>query len=146
MTRLAVFETTTQRAYEWLRDVQLELGFDNEEAAYAALRATFHALRDQLGTGLAAHFGAQLPMLLRGLFFEGWDPPAAGDVSRDRIEFLPHLARELYGHDELANTPHVARQVFTVIGMHVTPGEVAKLRAALPSDVRSLWPGSRPAS
>jgi uncharacterized protein (DUF2267 family) len=67
MTKLSVLDTTVQKTHEWLRDIKEGLGFDNDRAAYAALRATLHGLRDLLATDQVARFGAQLPMLVRGI-------------------------------------------------------------------------------
>ncbi len=78
MTKLDVLDTTVQKTHEWLRDIKDELGFDNDHAAYAALRATLHGLRDLLVTDQVARFGAQLPMLVRGIYYEGWNPELAG--------------------------------------------------------------------
>jgi uncharacterized protein (DUF2267 family) len=66
-----------QKTHEWLNQVGDELGFDNEHAAYAALRATLHAVRDRLPVELVAHFGAELPLLIRGIYYDGWHPSVA---------------------------------------------------------------------
>jgi uncharacterized protein (DUF2267 family) len=55
-------------------DIKKGLGFDNDRAAYAALRAILHALRGLMRVDDIAHLGAQLPMLIRGICYEGWDP------------------------------------------------------------------------
>ncbi len=77
MTEAAVLDTSLQRTHGWLRDIGEELGFDNERAPYAALRATLHALRDRLPVELVAHLGAEMPMLVRGLYYDGWHPSDA---------------------------------------------------------------------
>jgi uncharacterized protein (DUF2267 family) len=140
MTKLGVLDTTVQKTHEWLRDIKQGLGFDNDRAAYAALRATLHGLRNLLATDQVARFGAQLPMLVRGLYYEGWDPtsPLAGGQRRD--EFLQTVGRELHDHPELRNAQHVTRIVFGVVAAHVTAGEVEKIVHSLPREVRALWP------
>jgi uncharacterized protein (DUF2267 family) len=97
-------------------------------------------LRDQLVTDQVARFGAQLPMLVRGIYYEGWNPdsPAAG--RRERHDFLESIRHELRDHAELRDPERAARIVFAVIAMHVTPGEVHKIVGALPRDIRALWP------
>jgi uncharacterized protein (DUF2267 family) len=139
MTRAAVLETTVQRTHEWLHEIGRELGFDNERAAYAALRATLHALRDRLPPELVAHFGAELPMLVRGLYYEGWHP------SHDRLkaahdqDFCDAVRRELQGHGELQDAERAAQAVLRVIDRHVDPGQVEHVIEALPKPVRRLW-------
>ncbi|NRP74849.1 hypothetical protein ILFOPFJJ_05772 [Ensifer psoraleae] len=66
------FDHTTQEGNMWLKAVAERLHFEGRRHAYSALRATLHALRDRLAPGDAVHFGAQFPMVIRGLYFEGW--------------------------------------------------------------------------
>ncbi len=71
-TGLAVFDTTVQETNLWLKGIMEGLHTDDRHLAYLALRATLHALRDRLGPENAVHLAAQLPMLVRGLYYEGW--------------------------------------------------------------------------
>jgi uncharacterized protein (DUF2267 family) len=139
MTRVAVLDTSLQRTHEWLHEVGDELGFDNERAAYAALRATLHALRDRLPVELVAHFGAEMPMLVRGLYYDGWHP------SHDRLkaahdeDFRASMRRELQAHGELLDAERVAQAVLRVLDRHIDPGQIEHVVAALPKAVRLLW-------
>lgn len=69
---LAVFDTTIQDTNLWLKAVSTRLADCERQDAYAALRAVLHALRDRLPAQSAVNFAAQLPLLLRGVYFEGW--------------------------------------------------------------------------
>jgi uncharacterized protein (DUF2267 family) len=142
MTKVAALETTIQKTHEWLRDIKQGLGFDNDRAAYAALRAVLHGLRELLGIDQVAHLGAQLPMLVRGIYYEGWDPSPAWREARRKQAFLEAVGRELHGHLELLDTERVARIVLSVIAKHLTPGETGKIVDVLPREVRSLWPAT----
>ena len=70
-TGLAVFDKTLQETNLWLKELMVRLGTDDREQAYTVLKATLHAVRDRLGPENAAHLGAQLPILLRGVYYEG---------------------------------------------------------------------------
>src|SRR5918999_2423916 len=87
-TGLYVFDHTVQVTNEWLKGVERELGAANRHRAYLALRSTLHALRDELVPDEAVHLAAQLPMLVRGFYYEGWDPSRTPVKDRDREDFL----------------------------------------------------------
>ena len=93
-TGLPVFDKTLQETNHWLRDLMERLGTDDRQLAYSVLRATLHAVRDRIGPESAVHLGAQLPMLLRGLYYEGWKHTQQS-VERHTGDFVDHAAREM---------------------------------------------------
>jgi uncharacterized protein (DUF2267 family) len=81
-TQLAVLDHTIQLTNVWLKKMMAEHHFETRHDAYGALRAVLHALRDRLTPEQAVHFGAQLPILVRGVYYEGWR--IAGKPASDR--------------------------------------------------------------
>jgi len=140
MSRLPVIDSTVQKTHEWLGDIKARLGFDNDHAAYAALRAVLHGLRDQLSTDDVAHLGAEFPLLVRGIYYESWNPAPAG---ADKPAFLDSVGHALREHPELRNTEHVARIVLAVLDLHIAKGQSAKTVHALPREIRALWPSAK---
>lgn len=137
-TGLPVFDTTVQESNVWLKAVMDHLHTDDRHLAYVALRATMHALRDRIGAESAVHLAAQLPMLLRGLYFEGWRLAASQSKERSRVEFFDRVRREL--PPGAAIGPNVAaRSVFAVMRAKLDPGEVHKVIDRLPPELRELW-------
>jgi uncharacterized protein (DUF2267 family) len=139
MTGLEVFDTTVHKTNSWLKDVMQEIHRDDRRKAYDALRATLHALRDRLTVEEVAQLGAQLPMLIRGFYYEGWDPTRKPVKLRDREEFLSLIDREFRADDTL-NPELIARAVFKVLSDRVTAGEIEDVKHVLPKEIRSLWP------
>lgn len=138
MTGLDVFDATVHKTHERLNEIANELGAGNRHDAYGALRAAIHALRDRLTVEEAVHFGAQLPMLIRGVYYEGWSP-AGKPLKRHKDEFLDGIRAALRGRTH-TDPEAIARAVFAVIARHVTAGEVADVKNILPKELRALWP------
>jgi uncharacterized protein (DUF2267 family) len=136
-TGLEVFDSTLQKTNTWLRETMDELSTEDRHLAYEGLRAVLHALRDRLTVNEAADLGAQLPMLIRGLYYEGWRPSARhkADVGEFLTSIRTHMGRGLGGPPPR----DVARAIFRVLELHVTPGELEDVKGCLPTEVRDLW-------
>ena len=135
----APFESTYQTTNAWLKGLVEELGWQDRHRAYRALRAVLHALRDRLTVEETADLGAQLPMLIRGLYYEGWTPSGKPVKERKKEDFLAHI--EAAFRDEPTISPEaVARAVFTVLQRHVSAGEIGDVEQILPAQIRALWP------
>ena len=145
-THIEAFDHTVQITNEWLRDISTRLGDENRRHAYLALRGTLHALRDFLPIDESAHLSAQLPMLVRGIYFEGWKPARNPEKYRSQEDFLGHVKEELR-HVRPMDPQDGARAVFKVINHHIDPGEAADVLQALPKQIRIMWPaGGDPTS
>jgi uncharacterized protein (DUF2267 family) len=103
------------------------------------LKATLHALRDRLGPENASHLGAQLPMLIRGVFYEGWHMAATPTKERRKQAFLDHVSAEFRGGLGI-DAEKAVRAVFEVMWDKIESGEIAKVIKMLPEELRNLWP------
>ena len=136
---LDVFDRTVQTTNAWLKDIMEVIGPDRRKA-YRVLAAVLHTLRDRLTVDEAAQLGAQLPILVRGIYYDRWHHPSGKpDRMRHKEEFLAAVAGELddIGH---INPENATRAVFSVLEHHVAPGEIEDVKATLPAQLRGLWP------
>jgi uncharacterized protein (DUF2267 family) len=140
-TGLEVFDTTLQKTNRWLNDAMGKLHTDSKQTAYLAFRSTLHALRDRMTVEEVAQLAAQLPMLMRGFYYEGWDPTDKPLKLRTREEFLARIERELKGAGEGFAPEPFARAVFAVLEQHLTEGEIRHLKGSMPQTLRELWSG-----
>jgi uncharacterized protein (DUF2267 family) len=141
MPTIAAFESTYQKSQEWLRDLTDIGDFADEAQAYSALRCVLQALRDRLGVDEAAHLAAQLPLLIRGIFFEGWKPsktPATDIKTED--DFLQAVQAHNAGGAGNFNVPMAVRAVFELLDRKITNGEIEDVKGVLPEKLRRLWP------
>lgn len=137
-TGLDVFDSTVQETNLWMKAVMRQMGMGDRHGAYKVVRATLHALRDRIGPENAVHFGAQLPMLLRGMYYEGWRMHAQ-TKERHIPDFLEHVKAEAKPY--LDDDPEAGvRAVFDVIWQKIDPGEFEKLVEMFPKNLRDLWP------
>lgn len=139
-TGLDVFDSTLHKTNSWLRDVSDTLGLPDRHAAYTALRATLHALRDRLTVEESAQLAAQLPMLIRGFYYEGWTPTGKPLKERHKDQFLANIRHEFGRNNEPTDPELAARAVFAVLARHVTQGEIEDVKQVLPTEIRALWP------
>lgn len=138
-TGLEVFDSTLQKTHIWLDDIMREMGWDDEkQRAYLALRSVLHALRDRLTMAEVLDLGAQLPMLVRGFYYEGWKPTGAPHKERHKEEFLAHVKSSFKGDDH-ADAEQIVRAVFRVLARHVSEGEIKDIQVTLPAELRALW-------
>lgn len=133
-----LFETTIHSTNAWLNDVAQELGGESQERAYLVLRTVLHALRDRLSVEHVAALAAQLPMLVRGFYYEGWHPAGKPLKERKKEQFLGHVAAAFHG-DPTVDAEDLTCAVFRVLERHVTPGAIEQVTATLPHCLRSMW-------
>jgi uncharacterized protein (DUF2267 family) len=137
-TGLAAFDSTFHTSNLWLNDLMDQMGWQDKCRAYHALRAVLHAVRDRLRVDQAAALGAQLPMLIRGFYYEGWQPEGKPIKERKKEEFLAHIATA-FQDDPVHSAENVTRAVLDLIAKHLSPGVISHIKTTFPAEIRSLW-------
>jgi uncharacterized protein (DUF2267 family) len=137
-TGLEVFDKTIQTTNIWLDEIMAELGPD-KHVAWHALRAVLIAVRDRVPVELAAHLGAELPLLIRGAYYDQFRPAQQPVVVRDRDAFLALVNRGLAGTRPL-DAEAATRAVLATLSRHLPRGQIDKAREAMPKEFRDLWP------
>ncbi len=137
-TRVDVFDTTIQKTINLLNDICGEFGWPEERRfqAYKALRSVLHEIRDRLPVTESANFAAQLPMLVRGFYYEGWKPESVPKKVH-RQEFLDEIQATFQlavdgGPERLVNG------VLLALSRHIEPGIIDDIKEEFPADLRSL--------
>lgn len=134
-TNVSALDHAVQTAHMWVRDVARQFDTDDLEFAYRVLRAWLHTLRDRLSVQAAANFAAQLPDLIRGVFYAGWDPNAVPE-KYDAHEYALRFAHEAtIAVDDVAK----AAAATTAAALHHLPAtQIEKVLEQLPSDIRAV--------
>lgn len=130
--RLELVDKTVQTTYKWVNELADQIGWHDRHKSFRMLRATLHALRDLLQVNEAVQLGAQLPTLIRGVYYEGWKPAQRAKsehskkfFDRVQIEMYPDLVEDI--------------NVFTLLTRHVSAGEISDVKNCMPPELRKLW-------
>lgn len=93
-SQISTFSSTVQKSEGWIKEIHEELNWMTSDQVYHVLRAVLQTLRDHLSTNEAAQFAAQLPLLLRGIFFESWDPKTVPEKRATIDSFFPWYSQK----------------------------------------------------
>ncbi len=133
----SIIERSTEKMHIWLKELAAELGVSDRRYAYRALRAVLHTLRDRLTVESAAAFASELPTMIRGIYYEDWNPSRTPLPMRDVEEFLDHVATEgrLGGRTEASLA---VAAVSALLKRHIASGEIDDVIAVLPERLKKL--------
>jgi uncharacterized protein (DUF2267 family) len=134
---LEVFDRTLESTHVWLNEICNDIGGD-KQVAWKVLSTVLHKLRDRLTINLAAHLGAQLPLLVRGVYYDQFEPGKMPSEGRSREEFVAEVA-EWLSDTRPVDPEEAIRSVFRVLSRHISEGQVSKVRDALPKSLRQMW-------
>lgn len=139
MSGLSEFNRTVQTSEIWIKEIAEELDVE-KRPGLQAFRATVTSLRDRMRVDDATNFGAQLPLLLAGYYYEGWVPSRTPTKERSVDDFVDRVQERLsdLGHDLKAE--EVVGAVFKILAEHVSEGSIRSLQKVMPEEFQQLWP------
>jgi uncharacterized protein (DUF2267 family) len=139
-TGFSSFKTTEDKTNRVLREIEEAYGWPKERRNqyYAALRAVLHALRDRLTVEETAQLGAQLPMLVRGIFYAEWDPSKV-PMKQNREDFMQRI-REQFPYQIEGSIEQLERTVLQALRRYITDGEWDDIKSAMPKDLAAALP------
>lgn len=138
-TGLNVFDRTLQTTNIWLDEIMRALGPDRQ-FAWKVLSTVLHKLRDRIPVELSAHLGAQLPLLVRGVYYDQY-VPARQPQDWDADAFVREVERWLADARPVDPREAIAA-VFATLSRHLPRGQIENVRNALPQELRDLWIGA----
>lgn len=136
-THVAALDHTIHTTNAWLRDVAEDLGTEDRQYAYRALRSFLHVLRDRLPVTESAQLAAQMPDLLRGVYYDGWRPGRAPESYRHMHEFVSHVVAEgrYHGTTEASAAIEAAS---AELRRRISAGELQDVAAVLPEELKAV--------
>lgn len=137
-TGISSLDTAPQVVAEWLNELCDDLGWSGKQRAYMLLRETLHAIRDFLTVDEAADLAAQLPMLLRGIFYHGWDPSSTPVKPRNKSDLLARIEQK-FDKDPLEDPERAIGAVLDLLRRHISWGEFDQVKHAMRKPIQELW-------
>jgi uncharacterized protein (DUF2267 family) len=141
MSQIDLIDRTVEKTNIWLNELAAELGDEEDrKAAYHVLRAFLHAVRDRLPVNEAAQLAAQLPELIRGIYYEEWVPSRTPVTYRTVDEFLARIADEAMLPAE-TEASFACAAAARVLRRHVSEGEIEDVVKVFPESLRPVLDG-----
>lgn len=136
---LESIDHTVQLTHQWINELNNQLAWNNKARSYRLLRTVLQAIRDWLPVDEASQLAAQLPALLRGVYYEHWRPAATPAKDRGKSAFLARIDAE-FRNDAIDDIEGTVSAVFGFLSSKIDRGEIDDVRHAFPADLRRLWP------
>ncbi len=136
---LEVIDHSVQLTHEWLNELGGMLDWPDRKQVLQLLRTVLTGIRDHLPHEESAGFAAQLPILVRGMYYQGWRPSATPDADRSKEGFVAKIEKH-FTMDLNFNAEDDIACVMRFLNGKVSPGEISDVRNALPPKIRELWP------
>lgn len=136
---IQVFERTAHETHEWINELADRLEWTSERDVLRMLRTVLCAIRDHLPVNEMAQFSAQLPIMLRGMYFEGWQPKNTPVAERHPQQFIDRVAEHVGDVLDYRGAEDITT-VFKLLNNRISVGEVQDVRANLPQALRDMWP------
>lgn len=137
--RVSVFEQSVEKSQQWIAELHEELHWMSADACYHLLRAVLQTLRDQLSVDEAAQFAAQIPLVLRGSFYECWNPQTMAPRTLGKDDFISAVKAKLAPVGNLRyEIDKGVLAALLVIKRHIGRGEMDEVIGALQPTMRSF--------
>jgi uncharacterized protein (DUF2267 family) len=121
-TGLDIFDSSIRRTNAWTKEFMQEMNWTERRQAILAFCDVLRAVRDHLSTNSAVELGNQLPLLIRGAYFEGWQP---SEVPRTWVA---------------PEDDAVVKAAFRLLQRKADEGEIQSIEKLLPEDLHQFWP------
>ncbi|MGV8948126.1 MAG: DUF2267 domain-containing protein [Candidatus Paracaedibacter sp.] len=140
MGAVPILENNIHQTMDWIYAIEEACRWDeeNQKKAFTALRAVLHEIRDLLPLERAAQLSAQLPIVIRGIFFENWHPRYIPVQEIKKNDFLEAIAQSLYPYQDM-NVEETTKGVLQVLGEKLPSGELENIIQYMSKEIQELY-------
>lgn len=135
---LKIIDESVQSANDWINDLDRRTGWENKPRSYRLLRAVLHVLRDHLGVDEAAQLAAQLPIFIRGVYYEGWNPSKTPVTLRSPEAVIDRVQND-FAPDPMGDAPEAIAAVIALLHDRVSAGEMDDVVQGFTKQIRRMF-------
>lgn len=140
-SKFTSLDKSTQKTKEWLHEIQDELGWKDENMVYIATRSVIQTLRDRLPVEEAVELGDELPMVMKGMYYEGYQASGKPEKIKNREEFFAKVQEK--SQNKPLKTEEATSAVFSILEKKLSGGgEIKQVRNNMPKDIQKFWESS----
>jgi uncharacterized protein (DUF2267 family) len=88
-------DPTVRLTQDWVEELRDRLGWASNRDAMRLMRAVLVELRDRLPPAQVADLGQRMPLLIRGMYYDGWHPARPRVLDPGRAAFDRAVAARL---------------------------------------------------
>lgn len=139
------FEKFIHEAHEYFNHLASELGHPNEQKRVVIIwRAVMHTIRDRIHMSEALDLASPLPMILKGMFIEGWkfrDKPLYNFDTLDEMKTQVKAHQNRYGEakfDWSKSTEEIISITLDSLTKYVPAEQLEQIRNQLPKDIKRV--------
>ncbi|WP_414468826.1 DUF2267 domain-containing protein [Methanobacterium sp. ACI-7] len=131
-------DKSTQKTKEWLHEIQSDLGWEDENMVYIATRSVLQTLRDRLPVEEAVELADELPMIMKGMYYEGYKASGKPEKIKNREEFFNKVQEK--SSNVQIQSEQATKAVFHTLERKLGGGgEINQVKGNLPKDIQRLW-------
>ena len=137
-TGLNNFEKSLKKTYAWLDDLTKELGYENNKETYLLFKAVVQSIRDILTIERAIHLGEQFPMIIKGFYYENWNPFKNEINDKKMYTFLALVSKKYQGHKVVDSVGDISITLH-FLSKKISKNEIKEIEAIIPQEIVSFW-------
>jgi len=130
-------DRSIQLTMEWLNEIQEEFKWPDKDRVYDATKAVLLATRDRITVEEAHQFAAQIPMVMKGMFFDRYDPTDKPMLIRNKDKFLEHV--RMHFGDRPLDSENAVRTVAKVLRKKISQGQYEDVVGSMPKEIQKLY-------
>lgn len=137
------FELYASKGNEMINRIADELEVPRDQAA-RILKSTLHALRSQLTISESFDFLSQLPMIIKAVYVDGWNPSKEKKQVKSITDFFDEIRSDnqglaAYDFGNEIQTFHTVKAVFKVLREYVSTGEWEDMQSVVSKPLKRIF-------